>query len=66
MPTDRYGELPGANMLTWTDKIRARLKEDHTVVDVNTGAEINPKREFLRERIRAREQEAAAAKAREK
>jgi len=51
--------LPGHDKLTWVDKLRSHLHSDMLQTNENTGAVENPKREFLRERIKVRQQEAA-------
>lgn len=56
---DQYQALPGADKLTWTDHLRASIQPDLLQTD-ERGATVNPKREFLRERIRVRQEEAAA------
>ena len=56
---DEYQALPGHEKLTWTDKLRAGLHSDLLQTDENTGATVNPRKEFLKERIRVRQQEAA-------
>ena len=57
---DEYQALPGAEHLTWTDSLRAQLHSDMLKTDERTGATVNPKKEFLKERIKVRQAEAAA------
>ena len=55
---DNSDDLPGAEHLTWFDELRGSvLPQDERVTD--TGAVRRPKREFLEERIKVRQQEAA-------
>lgn len=57
--SDGHDSLPGYEQLTWVDRLRAQAHPEAERVD-ETGAVNRPKREFLRERIRVRQEEAAA------
>lgn len=54
---DSYQALPGYDKLTWTDHLRASVHSDLPNTNPNTGAVENPRREFLKERIKARQSE---------
>lgn len=56
---DQYQALDGAEKLTWVDKLRAGLHSDMLRTNVDNGATENPRREFLKERIKVRQSEAA-------
>lgn len=56
---DQYQALPGAEHLKWTDSLRAGMHSDLLQTDSATGATVNPRKEFLKERIRVRQEEAA-------
>lgn len=54
---DRYQALPGHEKLTWVDHLRAMTKSDMLRTNPQTGAVENPRREYLRERIKQRASE---------
>jgi hypothetical protein len=55
---DDSDDLPGSESLTWTDTLRGSLLPSIERV-TDTGAVRRPKKEFLAERIKVRQQEAA-------
>ena len=57
---DQYQALPGAEHLKWTDSLRAGMHSDLLQTDTKTGATVNPRKEFLKERIKVRQAEAEA------
>ncbi len=56
---DEYQALDGYEHVNWVDSIRAGLTPDNLRTNPETGAVENPRREFLKERIKVRQQEAA-------
>ena len=67
---DSYQALPGYDKLTWTDHIRIGTVSDFLKTNPQTGTVENPRREYMKNRIKVREDEerqaAAASKKGEK
>lgn len=63
---DSYQTLPGYEKLTWTDHIRIGMKPDLLETNPHTGAVENPRREYMKERIKMREEEERQAAAKQK
>lgn len=60
MPNGSKKKLPGHELLTWTDSLRASVQPSQLQRDPRTGAVSDPQEDFLRERIKVRQAEAAA------
>lgn len=54
---DQYQNLKGYDKLTWTDHVRIAVTPDQLQTNPETGAVENPRRKFMEERIRARQEE---------
>jgi hypothetical protein len=59
---DSYQALPGHEKLTWVDKIKSMRKSDLLETDTDTGRVVNPRREYMIELIRQREEAEKAEK----
>jgi hypothetical protein len=60
---DQYQALDGYDDLTWMDHLKASVTSDLLRTNPKTGAVENPRREYLKERIRARQATKAAREA---